>query len=106
MNFLTWRAANLCDGKLSVYLLHRTGRLGLIKLVLWTILGFLKQAEDFEMLSTSELVIETRRKRSNLLVAVDGEFRGWKCRSFSGVPKSFTRNCPVGGKKAPKQVYL
>jgi diacylglycerol kinase family enzyme len=74
MNFFNiGERKKLSDGKLSVYLLHRTGRFGLAKLVLRTVLGALKQAKDFEVLSTANVEIETRRKRKRLLVATDGE---------------------------------
>jgi YegS/Rv2252/BmrU family lipid kinase len=65
------RRNRLDDGKLSVYFLHRSGRTGLFLLVLRTILGRLKQAEDFEEISTEEITIETRKKLTP--VAFDGE---------------------------------
>ncbi|MDQ3749327.1 MAG: diacylglycerol kinase family lipid kinase [Acidobacteriota bacterium] len=58
-------------GNLSVYVLHRTGRMGLVRLVLRSIFGRLRQAKDFETFCTDEITIETRRKK--LLVAFDGE---------------------------------
>jgi YegS/Rv2252/BmrU family lipid kinase len=61
----------LDGGKLSIYLLHRSGRTGLFLLVLRTIFGTLKQASDFEEFRTDQLTIETRRTR--MLVALDGE---------------------------------
>lgn len=72
MNFFNiGRRSRLDDGKLSVYFLHRSGRKGLFLLALRTLLGKLKQAEDFEEINTREIIIETRRKRK--LVALDGE---------------------------------
>jgi YegS/Rv2252/BmrU family lipid kinase len=65
------RRNRLDDGKLSVYFLHRSGRTGLFLLVLRTILGRLKQAEDFEEINTEEITIETRKKLTP--VAFDGE---------------------------------
>lgn len=62
---------NLADGLLSVYVLHRTGRLGLTLLALRSIFGILREAEDFDEYLTDEITIQTRRKR--LLVARDGE---------------------------------
>jgi len=65
------RRNRLDDGKLSVYFLHRSGRTGLFLLFLRTILGRLKQAEDFEEINTEEVTIETRKKLTP--VAFDGE---------------------------------
>lgn len=61
----------LDNGKLSVYFLHRSGRKGLLLLVVRTIFGRLKQTSDFEEINTGEITIETRKKR--ILVAFDGE---------------------------------
>lgn len=61
----------LDEGKLSVYLLHRTGRLGLLMLALRSIFGVMQRAKDFESLCVENFEIETHRK--TLLVARDGE---------------------------------
>jgi len=60
-------------GNLSVYVLHRTGRLGLVRLALRSLFGKLREAKDFETFCTDEIIIETRRKK--LLVAFDGEVK-------------------------------
>ena len=60
-------------GNLSVYVLHRTGRMGLVRLALRSLFGKLRQAKDFETFCTDEITIETRRKK--LLVAFDGEVK-------------------------------
>ncbi len=60
-------------GNLSVYVLHRTGRMGLVRLVLRSVFGRLRQAKDFETFCTDEITIETRHKK--LLVAFDGEVK-------------------------------
>ena len=65
------KRANLSDGRLSVYFLHRTGRFGLFLLAFGTIFGRLKQMNDFETTTTEEITIETRKK--HLMVAFDGE---------------------------------
>lgn len=65
------RRNTLDDGKLSVYFLHRSGRTGLFLLILRTIFGRLRQAEDFEEINTEEITIETRKKLMS--VAFDGE---------------------------------
>ena len=56
---------------MSIYLLHRSGRNGLFLLVLRTLFGRLRQANDFEEIRTKDLTVATRRKR--MLVAADGE---------------------------------
>lgn len=60
-------------GNLSVYVLHRTGRMGLVRLALRSLFGVLRHAKDFETFCTDEITIETRHKR--LLVAFDGEVK-------------------------------
>ena len=61
----------LDNGFLSVYLLRRSGRVGLLLLVLHTVFGRLRQLKDFEGFKTTKLTIATRKKR--ILVALDGE---------------------------------
>jgi diacylglycerol kinase family enzyme len=58
-------------GVLSVYIVKKRRRAALVRLSLAALLGRLEQARDFEALTATELVIETRRSR--LLVATDGE---------------------------------
>ena len=58
-------------GQLSVYVPHRTGRLGLLRLALRALFGRLREAKDFDALCTQSISIETHRKR--LHVAIDGE---------------------------------
>ena len=58
-------------GKLGVYFLHRGGRWGVIMMLVRTVFGKLKQWRDFEIVSTDEIEIRTRRKRVH--VAFDGE---------------------------------
>jgi YegS/Rv2252/BmrU family lipid kinase len=58
-------------GQLSVYMTHRTGRWGLLRLALRALLGRLREDRDFLALCTGEVRIETRRRR--LRVAFDGE---------------------------------
>ena len=67
------RRVSLHDGVLSVYFLHRGGRLGVSLLLYHTLFGQLKQWEDFEEVDTDKLTIQTRKKK--LHVAVDGEVR-------------------------------
>lgn len=69
--FTLGERTSLRDGMLSLYVTHRTSRLGLFRLALHSLFGSLHQARDFDALSARELVIETRRRR--LHVATDGE---------------------------------
>lgn len=63
--------ARLDAGCLSVYLAQRRGRWGLLGLVVRALLGRLREAGDFEALTTRALRIETQHRR--LTVANDGE---------------------------------
>ena len=65
------RRRALDKGKLSVYFIHRGGRLGAFVLLFRTITGTIKQWRDFEQVLTESVMIQTRRKR--LDVAFDGE---------------------------------
>ncbi|HEX6125636.1 MAG TPA: diacylglycerol kinase family protein, partial [Pyrinomonadaceae bacterium] len=67
------RRVALDEGELSVYFLHRGGRVGVTLLLFHTLLGRLRQWKDFEEVSTREITIQTRRKK--LHVAFDGEVR-------------------------------
>lgn len=59
-------------GHLSLYVAHRTGRLGLLRLAWRALFGGLRDEEDFDALCTKEVFIETRRPK-RLRVATDGE---------------------------------
>lgn len=59
-------------GRLSLYVAHRTGRLGLLRLALRALFGRLRQTKDFDALSAEEIWIETRRPK-RMYVATDGE---------------------------------
>jgi diacylglycerol kinase family enzyme len=61
----------LSAGQLSLYVAQRTGRLGLLRLAIQALFGRLRQAQDFDVLSAREILIESRRKR--IRVATDGE---------------------------------
>jgi YegS/Rv2252/BmrU family lipid kinase len=63
--------ARLSDGKLSLYVTQRTGRFGLLRLALRALVGRLRQARDFDMLTAHDLVVHTRHRR--MRVATDGE---------------------------------
>lgn len=58
-------------GHLSLYVTHRTGRMGLLLLALRALAGRLRGAADFDAVAAKEVLIETQRKR--LRVAIDGE---------------------------------
>ena len=59
-------------GRLSLYVAHRTGRLGLLWLALRALFGRLREARDFDALSAEEIWVGTPRPRK-LPVAIDGE---------------------------------
>lgn len=65
------RRASLSEGKLSIYFLHRGGRVGVIVLLLKTLFGTAKQWKEFEEVLSDSVTIQTRRKR--IQVAFDGE---------------------------------
>ena len=62
---------DLCDGKLSIYITRRHGRLGLIALFLRALFGSLRKALDLEAFNAARVTIATRR--SSVAVATDGE---------------------------------
>jgi diacylglycerol kinase family enzyme len=63
----------LDTGKLGLYLTHRAGRWGLIRLALRALLARLNQEKDFEEYLVPEAFIDARRKV--VLVAADGEVK-------------------------------
>jgi diacylglycerol kinase family enzyme len=65
------RRAALDRGKLSVYFLHRGGRLGVIRLLFRTLTGRVEQWKDFEEILTESITIRSRRR--HMRVALDGE---------------------------------
>lgn len=65
------RRKSLSEGQLSVYFLHRGGRLGVLQLLFRTMTGTIRQWRDFEQVMTDTVAIQTRRKK--LPVAFDGE---------------------------------
>ena len=58
-------------GVLSVYVAHRTGRWGLLRLALRVLFGHLHEAKDFDVFLATEVSIETRHAR--LPISLDGE---------------------------------
>jgi diacylglycerol kinase family enzyme len=59
-------------GQLSIYVAHRTTRLGLLRLAWRALFGGLRDEEDFNAMCTKEVWIETRRAK-RIRVATDGE---------------------------------
>lgn len=70
-NFNLGARSCINKGQLSLYVAHRTGRLGLVRLALSALFGGLRNQHDFDAVCTKEIWIETRRRR--LRVATDGE---------------------------------
>jgi diacylglycerol kinase family enzyme len=58
-------------GVLSLYVAHRTGRWGLVRLAWRALWGRLRDEVDFDALTAKEIKIETKRNR--IQVATDGE---------------------------------
>ena len=69
--FRIGKRSSLEGGALSVYVVKRHGRAALVRLSIKALFGHLRQARDFEALTASAFVIETRR--AHALVSADGE---------------------------------
>lgn len=63
---------SLSDGQLSLYIAPLTRRWHLFRFILRALFDRLTDEKDFEVITTSEVWVETRRKR-RLRVAMDGE---------------------------------
>lgn len=63
--------SSLTDGKLSLYVAQRPGRMALLRFAILGMLGKLKQARDFDAVLVEAMTVEARRAR--LRVATDGE---------------------------------
>ena len=63
--------ARIDSGKLSVYLTRRANRFRLFGLALRGLVGRLREASDFDTITATEVVIDTRGRSA--LVALDGE---------------------------------
>ena len=61
----------LADGNLCLFVASEVSRFGLIRLAIQALFGRLREAKDFSTMVSSDILIETRRKR--LRVAADGE---------------------------------
>jgi diacylglycerol kinase family enzyme len=65
------RRNRLDEGKLSLYLSDRTGRLGLMRIAVSALLKRLRMQEDFVVLPAQAVIVNAHRKR--IQVALDGE---------------------------------
>ncbi len=65
------RRKRLDAGHLSVYIINRTDRFGLLDLAARALVGRLRQSRDFEMLCAMHIEVNTRKRR--VTVATDGE---------------------------------
>ena len=63
--------ASLTEGKLSLYVTHKEGRPGLIRLALKSITGLIDQGRDLDCMTASEVGIRMHKKIVD--VAMDGE---------------------------------
>lgn len=68
--------ARIDGGRLSIYIVKKHGRAALVRLSLEALFGRLRQARNFDALSATDFVIETRHSR--ILVATDGEVQRMK----------------------------
>ena len=59
-------------GCLSLYVAHRTGRMGLLWLAVRALFGHIREAKDFDAICAQEIWVETHRPK-RLPVATDGE---------------------------------
>ena len=59
------------DGLLSLYVAQRPGRWRLLQLAMRALTGRLRQARDFDAITATDIVVQSKRKR--LRVATDGE---------------------------------
>ena len=57
--------------QLSLYVVQRTGRLGLLALAMRALFGRLRQAKDFDVLAAKKILIKTRHRQ--IRVSTDGE---------------------------------
>lgn len=89
------RRVALDEGELSVYFLHRSGRWGVVLLLMHTLFGRLRQWKDFEEVSTDAITIQTRRRK--LHVAFDGEVREMSTPlHYRTLPKALKVIVPAG----------
>jgi diacylglycerol kinase family enzyme len=65
------RRERLDGGRLSLYFPHRGGRVGVLVLLVKTVFGLLRQAKEFETLSTEKVTLRTPKPR--VITALDGE---------------------------------
>lgn len=83
------RRPSLSEGKLSIYFLHRGGRLGVLRMLFRTLTGRIKQWRDFEEVLTDSITIQTRRRYMN--VAFDGEISAMATPlKYSIIPNALT----------------
>jgi len=69
--FAIGERSGLDDGLLSLYVAQRPGRWRLLQLALRALTGRLRQARDFDAITATDIVVQSKRKR--LRVATDGE---------------------------------
>jgi len=69
--FAIGERSGLEDGRLSLYVAQRPGRWRLVQLALRALTGRLRQARDFDAITATDIVVQSKRKR--IRVATDGE---------------------------------
>src|SRR6478735_766237 len=69
--FAIGERSGMDDGRLSLYVAQRPGRLRLLQLAIRALTGRLRQARDFDAITATDIVVQSKRKR--IRVATDGE---------------------------------
>lgn len=69
--FATGTRQSMVDGKLSVWISHRTSLFGLIELFFHAFFGNVKEHEDFDVFEVESLCVETKKRKT--YVSFDGE---------------------------------
>lgn len=86
--------ATLEGGGLSVYFANRTGRMGMLRLALRSLMGRLRQDRDFRAMRGTELFIDSAKRELN--VAIDGEVLRFKPPlHYRTLPRSLRVMLPV-----------
>lgn len=87
----------LTDGKLSLFVIHRTGKLGLLRLALKALFGGVRQDKDFDAYSVGEIVIES--DLPVVKVSTDGEVNEMKTPlHYKILPKALQLILPLQSK--------
>ena len=84
--------------RLSLYVVQRTGRLGLLALAVRALFGRLKQAKDFDALNAQKIQIHTRHQQ--IQVATDGEVGRMRSPLFCRIRPAALKVMVLGNRSA------